>query len=83
MTFRVGDKVVHPNYGAGVVTEIRERHSLGAGKRYYSIELLGDPETTVIGQTHLSCQDLGQVIQSPSGFQPLGLDATLACAFLL
>jgi CarD family transcriptional regulator len=48
MTFQVGDLLVHPNYGTGVVTEIRERHSLGAGKRYYSIKLLGDPETTVM-----------------------------------
>ncbi len=48
MTFQVGETVVHPNYGAGVITEIRERHSLGASKRYYSIELLGDPETTVM-----------------------------------
>jgi CarD family transcriptional regulator len=48
MTFQVGETVVHPDYGAGVITEIKERHSLGAGKRYYSIELLGDPGTTVM-----------------------------------
>ena len=48
MTFQVGETVVHPNYGAGVITEIQERHSLGPRKRYYSIELLGDPQTTVM-----------------------------------
>jgi CarD family transcriptional regulator len=48
MTFQVGDTVVHPHYGAGVITEIQERHSLGPRKRYYSIELLGDPQTTVM-----------------------------------
>jgi RNA polymerase-interacting CarD/CdnL/TRCF family regulator len=48
MSFQVGETVVHPNYGAGVITEIRERRSLGAVKRYYSIELLGDPGTTVM-----------------------------------
>jgi CarD family transcriptional regulator len=48
MTFQVGETVVHPNYGTGVITEIRERRSLGACKRYYSIELLGDPGTTVM-----------------------------------
>lgn len=46
--FQVGDTVVHPQYGAGVVTEIRERRSLGDGKRYYSIELLGQAETVVM-----------------------------------
>jgi CarD family transcriptional regulator len=48
MIFQVGETVVHPNYGAGVITEIKERRSLGAGRRYYSIELLGDPGTTVM-----------------------------------
>jgi CarD family transcriptional regulator len=48
MTFRVGETVVHPDYGAGVISEIKERHSLGTGRRYYSIELLGDPGTTVM-----------------------------------
>ena len=48
MTFHVGETVVHPDYGAGVITEIQERHSLGPIKRYYSIELLGDSRTTVM-----------------------------------
>jgi len=48
MTFQVGETVVHPDYGAGVITEIQERHSLGPSKRYYSIELLGDSQTTVM-----------------------------------
>jgi CarD family transcriptional regulator len=48
MAFQVGETVIHPNYGAGVITEIKERSSLGVGKRYYSIELLGDPGTTVM-----------------------------------
>ena len=48
MAFQVGETVVHPHYGAGMITEIQERHSLGPPKRYYSIELLGDPQTTVM-----------------------------------
>ena len=48
MTFQVGDTVIHPHYGAGVITEIQERHSLGPSKQYYSIELLGDSQTTVM-----------------------------------
>jgi CarD family transcriptional regulator len=38
--FQVGDRIVHPNYGVGTVTEIKERHTLGRGKQYYSLELL-------------------------------------------
>lgn len=47
-TFQVQDSIVHPDYGAGVVMEIKERHALGPRKRYYSIELLGQPGTTVM-----------------------------------
>ena len=48
MTFEVGETVVHPQYGAGEITDIQERHSLGPTRRYYSIQLLGDVQTTVM-----------------------------------
>jgi RNA polymerase-interacting CarD/CdnL/TRCF family regulator len=48
VTFKVKDAVVHPNYGTGIITEIKERHIFGQGKRYYSIDLLGEPGTTVM-----------------------------------
>jgi RNA polymerase-interacting CarD/CdnL/TRCF family regulator len=48
MTFQIKEAVVHPNYGTGVITEIKERHIFGEGKRYYSIDLLGEPGTTVM-----------------------------------
>ena len=46
--FQVGDRIVHPSYGVGTVTEIKVRHTLGSGKRYYSIELLDQPATVVM-----------------------------------
>jgi CarD family transcriptional regulator len=47
--FRVGDTVVHPHYGAGVVTDIRELEYLGnERKTYYSIKLLTEPDTVVM-----------------------------------
>lgn len=48
LAFKVQDNVIHPDYGAGVVIEIKERHSLGPKKQYYSINLLGQPGTTVM-----------------------------------
>ena len=48
MTFQIKEAVVHPNYGTGVITEIKERHIFGQEKRYYSIDLLGEPGTTVM-----------------------------------
>ena len=48
MTFQIKEAVVHPQYGTGVITEIKKRHIFGQGKRYYSIDLLGEPGTTVM-----------------------------------
>ena len=37
--FRVGDKIVHPMHGAGVVDEIVERKVNGVVRGYYSLKL--------------------------------------------
>ncbi len=54
----------------------RLSHDLKVGLK---VEQLGQP----LGRPHLSSQDLAEIIQIPSSFEPLGLDATLARAFLL
>jgi len=47
--FQVGDTCVHPDYGAGIITAIKEMGFLGnERKRYYSIELISQPGTTVM-----------------------------------
>jgi CarD family transcriptional regulator len=47
--FQVGDTVVHPNYGAGIVTEVRKLEFRGTQEKpYYWIKLLSQPETTVM-----------------------------------
>jgi CarD family transcriptional regulator len=47
--YQVGDTIVHPHHGAGVVTEIKELRFFGKnGKRYYSIQLMSEPGTTVM-----------------------------------
>jgi len=47
--FRVGQTVVHPEYGAGRIQQIRTLSSLGdAEKEYYAIQLIGDPATVVM-----------------------------------
>ena len=47
--YHVGDTLVHPHHGAGVVTELKSLRSLGRqGKQYYSITLLSEPGTVVM-----------------------------------
>ena len=38
--FSVGDKVVHPGYGPGIITAIEHRQVIGEAKRYYVIDML-------------------------------------------
>jgi len=46
--FDVGDKVVHPNHGAGQVTGIKEQDLLEQYHRYYVIDLTVDDRTLMI-----------------------------------
>lgn len=46
--FHIGDKVFHPVHGAGTIIEVKERHSLGSARRYYSISLLSQPKTVLM-----------------------------------
>ena len=45
--FQVGDTVIHPAYGAGLVVKIAKLQCLGSGKLYYSIELSDELKTNV------------------------------------
>ena len=46
--FQIGDAVVHPAQGAGVVTDIEEFRRRGQDKSYYKIELTSPPRTSVM-----------------------------------
>jgi CarD family transcriptional regulator, regulator of rRNA transcription len=49
MRFQVGETIVHPDFGAGVIAEVKELRSLGEERRrYYAIELLSQPGTVVM-----------------------------------
>ena len=48
MTYGIGDKVVHPNYGAGVVTKVVRRTIGGGPRQYYLIEPLALSDTEIM-----------------------------------
>jgi CarD family transcriptional regulator len=48
MMFEVGDAVVHPIRGAGVVTDIEELQRDGGNKAYYRIKLLSQVRTNLM-----------------------------------
>jgi CarD family transcriptional regulator len=56
--FKVGDAVVHPLRGAGVVTAVEERELRGDNDEYYSIDMMGEPSTTLMLPTD-AAEDVG------------------------
>lgn len=38
--FKIGDKIVYPNYGAGIINSIEEKEVLGEKKQYYILNML-------------------------------------------
>ncbi len=47
MTFEVGDKVIYPNHGLGIVTRIEEKTILGTTCGFYHLRIVAN-ETTVL-----------------------------------
>ncbi|HBR03725.1 MAG TPA: CarD family transcriptional regulator [Ruminiclostridium sp.] len=46
--FRIGDKIVYPMHGAGIIESIEEREILGERKRYYVMKMpLGDMKVMI------------------------------------
>jgi CarD family transcriptional regulator len=48
MTFEVGDAVVHPAHGAGIITGYKKFKRQGEDQRYYTIKLLGKAKTSLM-----------------------------------
>ena len=47
MTFEVGDKVIYPNHGLGIVERIEEKTILGTTCGFYHLRMVAN-ETTVL-----------------------------------
>ena len=42
MTYHIGDKIVYPMHGAGVIAAIEEQEFLGQRRQYYLLKLYGN-----------------------------------------
>lgn len=55
--YSIGDKVVHPMHGAGIVEEIREMEIAGVKRRYYTVRFaVGNMVTNIPIE---SCESIG------------------------
>ena len=76
--FNIGDKVVYPMHGAGVIESIEEREILGEKQKYYIMKMpIGDIQVMVptnnakeVGMREvITCKDADRVLSVLSGEQ--------------
>jgi len=60
--YRKGDTVVHPEHGAAVITELRERDFLGERKRYFVLRLAYGDLTLMVPVDNTKDVGLRQVV---------------------
>lgn len=58
MVYNIGDKIVYPMHGAGVIESIEERDILGKKQSYYIMKMTLTGEMTVMIPQH-SCDEIG------------------------
>lgn len=46
--FKVGDRVIHPNKGAGIILDIKRMPKIKRDTRYYQIKMVGHAEKTTL-----------------------------------
>ena len=63
--FSVGDKVIHPSYGAGTVLEINEKQIGEQQRNYYVIELLAQAGTLMVPVSRASELGLRSPVERP------------------
>jgi RNA polymerase-interacting CarD/CdnL/TRCF family regulator len=56
--FKVGDAIMHPIRGAGIIVDLIKRQWHGNDKMYYKVELLSHPDTNLMIPTG-AAKDLG------------------------
>ena len=47
LRFKIGDKVVYPNHGVGIIEKIDERAIAGERRTFYSLRILSSERATV------------------------------------
>lgn len=62
MTFQVGDKVIYPNHGLGVIERIEEKTILGTTCGFYSLRIASNDTTVLVPVANAECVGLRPAI---------------------
>lgn len=61
--FKIGDKVVYPNHGVGVIEQIQSKEFGGAASTFYSLRILANDSTVLVPTDNTLQVGLRPVIQ--------------------
>jgi len=64
MEFKLGEKVVYPNHGVGVIEQISYGYLNGRSERYYMLKIVSSGLKVMVPQTNISTVGLRPVIRS-------------------
>ena len=62
MEFKVGDKVVYPNHGVGVIEKIQNRVLSGEERTYYTLRILSTDSTVMVPVANTGAVGLRKVL---------------------
>src|SRR5947207_15819051 len=72
MDYKIGDKVVYPNHGVGVVEQINYGVLNGRSERYYMIRIVSSGLRVMVPQSNAGTVGLRSVIRSKESTEVLG-----------
>ena len=64
MDFKLGDKVVYPNHGVGVIEQISYGYMNGKSEKYYMLRIVSSGLKVMVPQTNIDSVGLRAVIRS-------------------
>jgi CarD family transcriptional regulator len=64
MEFKLGEKVVYPNHGVGIIEQISYGYLNGRSERYYMLKILSSGLKVMVPQTNINTVGLRPVIRS-------------------
>ncbi len=65
MNFKIGDKVVYPNHGIGIIEEIRDREFYGQQECFYSLRILANDTMVMVPLSNADGVGLRKIIKGP------------------
>jgi CarD family transcriptional regulator len=63
LQFKIGDKVVYPNHGIGIVETIQHRHIAGRDETCYTLRILSNDSTVMVPLSNLSTVGIRPVLR--------------------